>query len=320
MRFLWCAVLLAGCGPEGFQYGVGGQGPGHRNQQVALSAQQEVTLGDEAFQEVLSKEKQIPGEEGAHLKAHVQEVGDKIFRAALTNVPLQHEINLSETDPYGTPWNFNDRAYAVLDNPEVNAFCLPGGKVVVLKGLLDLTANNEDWLATVLGHEIAHAVAHHASERIAREQMYGPASSAATGSEATTGLDRAKSEKWKLLDLLGVGLHARRYADEPPQQSEQPGGIFGQLSELKFDRLQEEEADHIGVFLMAFADDRYDPKHAIDFWQAMEEQSNGKQPPEILSDHPSDQHRISMMRRWAVSATDARNAWRAGRIDPSAAH
>ena len=203
VRILCCTAVLAGfaaagCGPDGFQYGVKGQGPGGRNQQVALSAQQEVQLGNEAFQEVKEKEHPVQGEEGKRLTAHVKDIGEQIFKAALTNKPLREEINLSDADPYGTPWNFNDRDYVVLESDQVNAFCLPGGKVAVFTGLLNFPGMKDDWLATVLGHEIAHAVAHHASERIAREGKYGDASQAMVGREQL-------AKDYTLLDLLGVG-------------------------------------------------------------------------------------------------------------------
>jgi predicted Zn-dependent protease len=232
-------------------------------------------------------------------------------------VPLRKEINLSDTDAYGSPWNFNDRDYAVLSTNQVNAFCLPGGYVVVFKGLLDVTGDRDDWLATVLGHEIAHAVAHHASERIARQQMYGEAS------DATAGLDRLKNDKkndkWKMLDLLGVGWYAHHYVVDEEPESPHRDALLNQLQDLAFDRDQEEEADRIGVFLMAFADDdRYDPHQAVAFWEKMaalqQEAGDRRPPPEILSDHPSDEHRISLMKSWAVRAIDARNAWKAGRV------
>jgi metalloendopeptidase OMA1, mitochondrial len=317
-RLLYCAVvaaLAAGCGEGGFDYGAGGEGPGHRHEQVALSAQQEVQLGDKAFQEVLAKEHPVRGEEGRRLTARVKEIGDKVFDQALHNKPLRQEINLSDTDPYGTPWDFNHREYAVLENDQINAFCLPGAKVAVFTGLMDMTKDKDDWLATVLSHEISHALAHHASERIAREQMYGRASEATAGLESVPGDDRLK-----LLDLLGVGSHALKYRGDRSGDSEQPGpGIFEQIRELSFDRQQESEADHIGIFLMTFAG--YDPDQAVAFWEAMEQRSAEQgAPPEILSDHPSDRHRVDMMRHWAARAKAARDAWQAGNVAPPAGH
>ena len=111
-------LAAAGCGgSDGFDYGAGGTGPGHRKQQVALSAQQEVTLGNEAFEEVKAKEHPVAGEEGKRLTAHVTEIGNQIFDQALDNKPLREEINISDTDPYGTPWNFKTRIRRSPERP-----------------------------------------------------------------------------------------------------------------------------------------------------------------------------------------------------------
>ena len=179
-------------------------------------------------------------------------------------------------------------------------------------GLLDLTRNKDDWLATVLGHEIAHAVAHHAGERIAREQMYGQASDA---TDHDQGPQRLRDNYLKLLDLLGVGQHVLQpqYSADQPRESRQ-AGVFDQIRELAFDRQQEEEADHIGVFFMAFAGPGYDPEQAVAFWSAMAQQGGDQKVPEILSDHPSDQHRIDLMRHWAARARAAREAWKSGNV------
>ena len=312
---LCCAVVglaaLAGCGASQEGGGEGG-GPGRRYQALALSADQEVKLGDEAFQEVLQHEHPVTEDE-----KRVETVGEKIFHEALDNKPLRREINLSDVDPYGRPWDFNERKYVVLESKEVNAFCLPGGKVAVFTGLLKLAEGHDSWLATVLGHEIAHALAHHASERIARQHLDGQALAVSSRGLAAVGED----DCLKLIDLLGVGLHAEEYDQHWRESDEAPsgggGGIFQQFRELSFDRQQESEADHIGIFLMKFAG--YDPEQAVDFWQAMEAQG-GPKPPEILSDHPSDAHRIAAIRKWASRAEDAYQAYKAGRIAPEAEH
>ena len=313
-------LALPGCGAgaPGPDEGAA-EGPGRRPQALALTAQQEVKLGDEAFQEVLQDEKakgKSPVEGEPYQR--VQTVGKKIFRVALDNKPLRREINLSDDDPYGRPWNFNDPQYVVLPEKQVNAFCLPGGKVAVFMGLLNMAKtpdgkDNDDWLATVLGHEIAHALAHHSSERIARQQMEGQAVDAASGGMGL--LDTG--DRLKLIDLLGVGGRALDYQDGGRRDSEGGhGGIFQQFRDLSFDRQQESEADHIGIFLMTFAG--YDPRQSVDFWEAMEAQGDGKAPPEILSDHPSDAHRVAQMRVWVVQAENAYQAFKAGRIEPDA--
>jgi predicted Zn-dependent protease len=122
-------------------------------------------------------------------------------------------------------------------------------------------------------------------------------------------------DRLKLVDLLGVGSHVLSY-DRRQSESAPSGGIFQQIRDLSFDRRQESEADHIGVFLMTFAG--YDPRQAVDFWEAMEAQGAGRSPPEILSDHPSDAHRVALMKGWIVQAEDAYRAYKAGQIAPEA--
>jgi len=299
------SFALPGCVPPPDNGGSGGggetgagSGPGGRSQALALTPEQEVKLGNEAFQEVLSHSKTVEGPAFDLVK----ETAEKIFKVALTNDPLQREIGL-----HVKGWNWDNRKYAVVKKDQVNAFCLPGGKVVVFTGLLKMTEDHPDWLATVLGHEIAHALAHHSSERIARERMYRPAMNALGGLDELTSDDRAK-----LVSLLGAGSAA---LDFQPQSQGDHVGIFQQIRELSYDRQQESEADHIGIFLMTFAG--YDPRQGVAFWEAMTEKSGGGSVPEILSDHPSDAHRVAQMKVWAVRAHDALLAWKAGRIEPA---
>ncbi len=112
-------------------------------------------------------------------------VGEKICREALDNAAAGGEINLSDADVYGHSWNFNDRKYASWKNKAVNASTCPAARWRFFSGLIDMTKGNDDWLATVLGHEIAHALAHHASERVARQKMDGQAVGGRAGSAAS---------------------------------------------------------------------------------------------------------------------------------------
>jgi predicted Zn-dependent protease len=250
---LVCLLLpLAGCDTQ-----PQGQGPGHRQQELALSPEQELELGRKAYREVLEKWQALP--HGSKEVKRVTQVGERIAGTVKIE-PLMREINLHVSD-YRFEWEFN-----VLEDQHVNAFCLPGGKVAVFTGLLHVVQNDSQ-LAAVLGHEVAHALAHHASERLARQEREG-------------------------------------------------GGLLAALRERKFDREQESEADHIGVFLMTFAG--YDPRQAVAFWQRMEQLSNERgQIPEILSDHPSDQRRIQQMEEWVPKAEAAKKAYDEGRIAPA---
>jgi len=160
----------------------------------------------------------------------------------------------------GYKWEFN-----LVDDPQVNAWCMPGGKVVVYTGLLPV-AQNETGLAVVMGHEIAHAVAEHGSERMSQQmvQQLG-------GTALAVALQNKPQETQALwMGLYGVGTQ------------------YGAM--LPYSRLHESEADHLGLIFMAMAG--YDPNAAVDFWQRMSANKSGQAPPEILSTHPSDATRI----------------------------
>jgi predicted Zn-dependent protease len=251
LLLLALALAPAGCGQ-----GPEGQGPGHRQQVLGLSPAQELELGREAYHEVLNESKVLPHD--SPQVRRVRKVGERIAGTVRVE-PLMREINLDVTD-YRFEWEFN-----VLEDRHVNAFCLPGGKVAVFTGLLEVVAN-DDQLAAVLGHEVAHALAHHTSERIAEQRREGR-------------------------------------------------GVLAALRERAFDRAQESEADHIGVFLMTFAG--YDPAEAIAFWKRMKAISDEQgRVPEILSDHPSDANRIKELQGWVPAAEAAKKAYDEGRVVP----
>jgi predicted Zn-dependent protease len=193
----------------------------------------------------------------AEKTAMVKRVGSKIVQA----VAEYSEKNLP-ADPFaGYQWEFN-----LVEDPNVNAFAMPGGKVVVYTGLLPVT-RSEAGLAVVVGHEIAHVFARHGSERMTQGllvQMGGIAISEAL---------KQKPDATKNLFMTSYGM----------------GTQIGIL--LPYSRLHENEADRLGLIFMAMAG--YDPQEAVTFWQRMVEQSKGKsKPPEILSTHPANATRI----------------------------
>jgi metalloendopeptidase OMA1, mitochondrial len=280
---LLLSLLPAGCGPMGSGGGGVGEGPGHRKQPLALTPLQELQLGRKAYAEILSKagNKVLPQSDERVVR--VRHVGEKILKAAQIE-PLQAEINLNLRSYYFEP------AFNVIEDRQVNAFCLPGCKICVFSGLLNVAdKGHDDYLATVLGHEVAHALAHHASERIARAQMYEKAVGASGGSFGK--LD--PHERGQLIGLLGGGVE--------------------ELYSRAYDRKQESEADHIGLFLMTFAG--YDPHKALEFWQRMMQLSAQQpRPPVILSDHPSDAQRIRQIQAWIPQAEGAYQAYNEGNI------
>ena len=189
----------------------------------------------------------------------VKGVGKRIQNAVVTYFArnnLTQELN-------GFAWEFN-----LIESNEVNAWCMPGGKVVVYSGILPVT-QDETGLAVVMGHEIAHAVAKHSNERMSQA----------------------------LLAQLGGETLAAALQQKPQQTQEIWMAVFGagvQLGAiLPYSRLQESEADHLGLIFMAMAG--YNPNGAVEFWQRMS-QNAGAKPPEFLSTHPSDQSRIQKIK------------------------
>lgn len=164
---------------------------------------------------------------------------------------------------YGDKYNYNYE-FNLVQSKEINAWCMPGGKVAVYTGILPVTRDDAG-LATVLGHEIAHAIAGHSAEQAssgALAQLGTSVVGAYTGSEAAG-------------QLTGVGA---------------------QLVLLKYSRKQESEADRLGLIFMAMAG--YNPENAVAFWERMSAAAQGNgAPPEILSSHPSDASRIAEIRK-----------------------
>jgi len=162
-------------------------------------------------------------------------------------------------------WEFN-----LVEDKQVNAWCMPGGKVVVYTGILSV-AQGETGLAVVMGHEISHAIAEHGSERMSQGLLaqFGGVALA----EALSTQPAATQQLW--MSAYGVGA--------------QYGAI------LPYSRMQESEADRLGLIFMAMAG--YDPNEAISFWQRMASQKGGQAPPEFLSTHPSDSARIEKIKQ-----------------------
>ena len=229
----------------------------HRQHRVGLSDEQQMQLGTEEYAKTLRQSRGQIVTSGADY-SDVQRVARRIEAVAGRDKP-------------GFVWKVT-----LLRKNEANAYCLPGGKIVVFTGILPLTRNDAG-LATVLGHEVAHATAEHAAERIEREHLTKVAATIIAGGVAFT-----PAQYIRIRALLGVGAGA---------------------ASLPFSRSQESEADHIGLVYMARAG--YNPREALAFWKRMSLESKGKQPPEFASDHPSDEHRIERIREWLPEAERA---------------
>lgn len=195
----------------------------------------------------------------------VRKVGEKIQRA----VEKYYADNGLSSQLSGFKWEFN-----VVDDQTVNAWCMPGGKVVFYTGILPIT-QDETGLAVVMGHEVAHAVARHGSQRMSNAMMiqFGG-------------------------QMLSVALQQKPQLTQAIFQ--QSFGLSSTLGMLKFSRNHETEADKMGVVFMAMAG--YDPEKSIDFWGRMAKLSGGQKPPEFLSTHPSDETRINTLKSFMPEA------------------
>ncbi|MEK6259857.1 MAG: M48 family metallopeptidase [Planctomycetota bacterium] len=238
------------------------QGPFGRAQVVAMNAQQEAQLGLQAFQEVLSDARVV--RRGPTVEA-VREVTNRLTQAT-RNPEFQRRIGTKIPD---FKWELE-----VVDEKQVNAFCLPGGKMVVYTAILPV-AETDAGLATVIGHEISHALAHHGSERMAQTQI---ANIGLTAAGASIG-DMDPGTRQQVMQMMNAGAKF---------------GILG------YSRSHESEADRMGLLLMAAAG--YDPRESIRFWERMSSASGGGAPPEFMSTHPSHGTRVRDLTNWIPEA------------------
>jgi predicted Zn-dependent protease len=224
-----------------------------QRQQLSLVSEGTLTAASQQqYQEFLSSHKVI---RNTPESAMVQQVGERIRGAVEQFLASRNQLDQLS----GYQWEYN-----LVDSPEVNAWAMPGGKITFYSGILPIT-RDEAGMAAVMAHEVAHVIARHGSERMSQQlmtQMGGQALSAVLSSRP-----EASQALW--MKVYGVGANL---------------GVM-----LPYSRLQESEADHLGLIIMAMAG--YDPHAAIEVWQRMAQQG-GAGAPEFLSTHPSDQTRI----------------------------
>jgi predicted Zn-dependent protease len=235
-----------------------------RRQLSLVSKGEMQTMSYQQYGEFLKTSKLSTNKQGT---AMVQRVGLRVQKAVETYFASKQMSDQLD----GYKWEFN-----LVDNDTtVNAWCMPGGKVVVYSGLLPV-ARNETGLAVVMGHEIAHAVADHGGERMSQEML------AQLGGTVLSELMKDKPAETKNLWLNVYGVGA------------QYGGL------LPFSRLHESEADQLGLIFMAMAG--YEPGEAITFWQRMSASNKGGAPTEFMSTHPSDETRIANLQKLVPEA------------------
>ena len=209
------------------------------------------------YSQFISENKVITGTADAKL---VEKVGIKIKAAA------EKYLTYLGQSQYLKDYRWE---YKLVDNKEVNAWCMPGGKIVVYSGILPVT-QNESGLATVMGHEVSHALANHGAQRMSAAQLQQIGGAALDA--ATSG--KSQSTRDIFAQAYGVGSQV---------------GVM-----LPFSRSNESEADKIGLTLMAIAG--YNPDDAIAFWSRMSAKSGASGTPEFMSTHPSDATRIANLK------------------------
>lgn len=251
------ALLLASCGTTNVVPITG------RKQNLLVNDEQVLSLSNQQYQEYMKTAR--PSADAANT-AMVKRVGQRLASAVVSYL----NANGMGTEVSQYQWEFN-----LVQDRNVNAFCMPGGKIVVYEGLLPVT-RDEASLAIVLGHEIAHAVAKHSAERISNQvkQQYGSQilSSVLGSAGASNSLQQISSTVFGLGSTIGTAAYSRN---------------------------QESEADHLGLIFAAMAG--YDPQVATAFWQRMASASGGGSS-SIFSDHPSDAKRISNIKGWMPEA------------------
>ncbi len=227
-----------------------------RSQLTLMSPAQEMELGLASFAEL---KKEVPISKDAAANALVQRVGQRIAAVAANDLP-------------NAQWEF-----VVFESEQVNAFCLPGGKVGIYTGILPIT-KDEAGLATVIGHEVAHAVARHGGERISQAMVIETG-----GSLLGLGLQNT-DPRWQAAASLAYGVGTKLGA------------------ELPHSRAQESEADRIGLIYMARAG--YPPEAAVEFWQRFGEfnKQQGDATPWFLRTHPLDETRVKQLQNWIPEA------------------
>jgi len=237
-----------------------------KKSQLTLMSETELqAMGSQQYQQFLSTNRVVSASNNRDAEM-VRRVGQRITRA----VQSYYQQNAMLDKLEGYRW-----AYNLIDDKAVNAWCMPGGKIVVYTGLLPVT-QNEAALAVVMGHEVSHALLQHGNQRMSQglvQQLGGVALSVALAN---------KPAETQNLFMAAYGA----------------GTTVGVL--LPFSRNQELEADRFGLIWTAMAG--YNPQEAIPLWERMERASQGQRPPEFLSTHPTEGRRIEQIQKFLPEA------------------
>lgn len=233
-----------------------------------LSVEDEKALGLQAYQEILSQER--PVDPNTRIAQEVRAIAQRL----IAKVPeVEAALAAENNQPAPTHSRSFEWDVQVIQSEQANAFCLPGGKMAVYTGLVPV-AQNEDAMAVVMGHEIAHALLRHGAQRMAQQK------------------------------LTQVGQMAGAMSGMDPQQQQMVMAAMGYGYLLPYARKHETEADEVGLMLAAAA--CYDPQEAVPLWQRMSAASGGQAPPEFASTHPNPGTRIQNLQALMPKALEYR--------------
>ena len=246
-----CNIILTSCGPV----------PITDRRQLQIIPESKLNAQAALIYEKV-KEKEKLSDDTKTLNK-IKEIGNKI-EDAISEYFYKNKI----PDP---TVNF-DWEYILIDNKKMkNAWCMPGGKIAVYTGMLEIT-KNDNGLAAVMGHEIAHAVAKHSVERASRSMIIN----------------------------LGTQIADIASGGKISQANRATGGSVGLLTQIgifnPFNRKQESEADYLGLIFSSLSG--YDIRETVKIWERMQEANKGKEPPEFMSTHPSSSNRIKTISAW----------------------
>lgn len=244
-----------------------------RQQLIDSDIEQDVALGLQGFRQVLSESRVVTS---GDLPQQVEEITRRLVEAGPR---VEEWIARAKGVPMKTPWDAFQWQVVVIDSPQANAFCLPGGKMAVYTGIIPV-AQNVDALAAIMGHEVAHAVLRHGAERMATQKLVQMGQMAAGMSVS----DMDPGQQRMVMAALGAGAQ------------------YGMI--LPFSRNHESEADYVGLMMAAGA--CFDPREAIGLWERMGGQG-GQRPPEFSSTHPSSETRIQQLQAWMPEALQLRS-------------
>ena len=247
-----------------------------RTQLIDSSVEQEATLGLQAYREILSQSQVVTT---GTLPNQVREIATRLVKVG---PQVEAELAAARGSKPSIQWNAFNWDVNVIESDQANAFCLPGGKIAVYTGIIPI-AQNQDALAAIMGHEIAHALLRHSGERMAQQKLVQLGSMAAGVAVG----DMEPQQQRAIMAVMGAGAQ------------------YGVL--LPFSRDHESEADEVGLMLAAAA--CYDPREAVGLWERMGQATGGQAPPEFMSTHPSGSTRIQHLQSLMPKALELRKAY-----------